>query len=597
MKERQQLDTLMAKYQAIAEYKAGGYAQDPATAHIVSQLELVTDLMEGLKDKPMVLAKATAKWGKEIETGITKELTEAIEQSMELAEKIRDLPELPIRTQQPYTVDLTLDSMLLAQRTLNPYTPEELERQRLLQEQKNNDKRLESLKALQDILKRLMLPPADIKKPLSETQQALNTFSNWLDKKADESLESWDKLTLGRPEGMPATFEPLFAALEKSLEAGAITKLGDEITKIYERAENASIGFGDSATKNAKKADMFQRKYNAAMAKTVERLADLKDALKGMDFAQVFTFPAEDIAKVEAQINTLTSRTVKQGEKQARKLRAIQDKLATDQELIFVKLRQKLADFNALNISDETVTRKELQRILQQYNNQMEILNIKSAEDLQNLSASTIEMLEVMHSEKFIVYQALMGSFLDSIQRAGLEMYHTLTSSGLAAANFLQRVLGSVSQTILQLIQQIAMARANAVALETFRSGKGIGALLTSGGFLGPLGIAATAALVVGMVSGGLGSLDKGGGAGAAGGTPTYATAPKAGGLRAGTAGGSISARELIYNISPSIIFSNGGDIYVGSSGVTEFGTTLAAMNVKAIQQAIETGELDLVKG
>jgi len=57
--------------------------------------------------------------------------------------------------------------------------------------------------------------------------------------------------------------------------------------------------------------------------------------------------------------------------------------------------------------------------------------------------------------------------------------------------------------------------------------------------------------------------------------------------------GGTIRAEELTINISPTVVF-HGENIVIGPDGLVEAGESLGQMTVGAVQDSIETGEIDL---
>ena len=81
--------------------------------------------------------------------------------------------------------------------------------------------------------------------------------------------------------------------------------------------------------------------------------------------------------------------------------------------------------------------------------------------------------------------------------------------------------------------------------------------------------------------------------------TPSTAggTGRSAGTGRTGTRGGTITAQEVNNFIQPTVVFSNGGDILVGSLGVTELGDRIGQLAADSVKEAIETGEIPLSIG
>ena len=57
--------------------------------------------------------------------------------------------------------------------------------------------------------------------------------------------------------------------------------------------------------------------------------------------------------------------------------------------------------------------------------------------------------------------------------------------------------------------------------------------------------------------------------------------------------GGSVEIRDTIINIQPSVTI-NGEIVVIGTMGVDELTDTLGQISVRAVQGAIESGEIDL---
>ncbi len=282
----------------------------------------------------------------------------------------------------------------------------------------------------------------------------------------------------------------------------------------------------------------------------------------------------------------------------ANKKAAILLRLAKFQEKLAARIRR-----------GEDIGAKELEDFMIGVNADILKLNTKSEDDIiQMKKDANKEYWQWFKNQTKALVATLVSDISDMFVQLGEALYSELAGQGVNAAAIIEKAFETMALHTLDMLRQIGMelvrnailARIN-MALQAASSSKGqIAAEAAKGvGQAGqasgsPYGAILGTALVIGasLIQGMLQKRAQEKAERQA--EQASAVAGGGGGLRSGTRGGTITAQDINYFISPTVVFANTGDILIGSAGVTELGERLGDLQVQAVKQAVETGELKL---